>query len=79
MTDDTDTDRCPRCGGSFHCGARGATPCACTTVQFDDAMLMQLRVRFSGCLCLRCLSALAGGEAMEPGAPTPAPAGGTAH
>jgi len=62
-------DTCPRCGAPFHCGAHDAAPCACMTVQLDDALLMQLRVRFSGCLCLRCLSALAGGEAIEPALP----------
>ena len=46
---------CPRCGGSFHCGANDAAPCACGTVQLDDAALADLRIRYTGCLCLACL------------------------
>lgn len=52
-------DRCPRCGGAFHCGANDAAPCACTTLQLDDATLADLRQRYSGCLCLGCLRELA--------------------
>ncbi|WP_119354386.1 cysteine-rich CWC family protein [Azohydromonas sediminis] len=70
-TPDAPSDTCPRCGAPFHCGVHDDTPCACTTLQLDDALLMQLRVRFSGCLCLRCLSALAGGEPLELPAPAP--------
>ena len=50
-----DTDRCPRCGGGFHCGMADAGPCACTTVSLDAATQAALRERYSGCLCLRCL------------------------
>lgn len=49
------TDRCPRCGGGFHCGMADAGPCACTTVILDAATLAALRERYSGCLCQRCL------------------------
>ena len=57
------SDRCPRCGGSFHCGMNDAEPCACTAVTLDAATLARLRQRYSGCLCLRCLRALAEGAA----------------
>lgn len=58
-------DRCPRCGGSFHCGVNGAAPCPCTTVQLSAALQAQLRERFEGCLCVRCLADLAGGAGLE--------------
>lgn len=51
-------DRCPRCGGGFHCGVNDAAPCPCTTVTLDAATQVALRTRYSGCLCLRCLQAL---------------------
>jgi hypothetical protein len=56
-------DRCPRCGGTFHCGANDAAPCPCTGVSLDAATLRQVRESFDGCLCLRCLHALAGSGA----------------
>lgn len=60
------TDRCPRCGGGFHCGMADAGPCACTTVILDATTQASLRERYSGCLCLRCL--------LELGRPAEAPA-----
>jgi len=53
-------DRCPRCGGGFHCGVNDAGPCVCTTVTLDEATLAELRARYDDCLCLRCLVELAG-------------------
>ena len=55
-------DRCPRCGGRFHCGIDDAGPCACTGIALDAALLQRLRERYIGCLCLRCLAALARSE-----------------
>jgi hypothetical protein len=52
-------DRCARCGQAFHCGMNDAGPCACTGVTLDVATLADLRQRYSGCLCLRCLQAFA--------------------
>lgn len=52
-------DRCPRCGGSFHCGVADPGPCACTTLELDAATLGALRARYIGCLCLTCLRELA--------------------
>jgi hypothetical protein len=52
------SDRCPRCGGAFHCGVNDTEPCACSTVQLDDELLTQLRRQYNGCLCMRCLVAL---------------------
>jgi len=51
-------DRCPRCAAAFHCGADDDRPCPCTTIKLDAAALADLRQRYSGCLCLRCLAAL---------------------
>jgi Cysteine-rich CWC len=70
------TDRCPRCGGNFHCGLNDAGPCACTTVKLDDATLAALRSRYDGCLCVGCLAELAALSASgdaRPRAPAPAP------
>jgi Cysteine-rich CWC len=51
-------DRCPRCGAGFHCGANDPTPCACRGLTLDAALLVRLRDRYRGCLCLRCLAEL---------------------
>ena len=58
-------DTCPRCGGTFHCGVNDAAPCACTTIRLDAAQLAALRERYAGCLCVRCLAAIAGGEPID--------------
>ena len=54
-----DSGRCPRCGGGFQCGVQDATPCPCTSVTLPPALQARLRQRFTGCLCLACLQALA--------------------
>jgi hypothetical protein len=59
-------DRCPRCGGGFHCGVADATPCACTGIVLEAALQQRLRERYAGCLCQRCLEALARGDDIEP-------------
>jgi hypothetical protein len=43
-----------------------AEPCACTGITLDAATLAQLCQRYSGCLCLGCLSSMAAGELGEP-------------
>ncbi len=59
-------DRCPRCGGGFHCGANDLSPCPCSSLQLDEATLTMLRERFRGCLCLACLREFAApGQAQE--------------
>ena len=58
-------DRCPRCGGGFHCGVNDPAPCPCTTITLDAATQAVLRERFEGCLCLRCLQVLSE-EALSP-------------
>jgi len=56
-------DRCPRCGGAFHCGARDAAPCPCGIVKLDATALASLRERHASCLCLACLQQLAAAPA----------------
>jgi hypothetical protein len=58
-------DRCPRCGGGFHCGVNDAGPCPCSTLQLSVELQGRLRERFKGCLCVACLAALAGGATLE--------------
>jgi Cysteine-rich CWC len=58
------TDRCPRCGAGFHCGARDCPPCACTTLRLDAATLAALRAQFTDCLCLACLEQLAAAPSL---------------
>lgn len=52
-------DRCPRCGGNFHCGAQDAQPCPCGQLTLSPGLQAALRQRYTGCLCLRCLAVLA--------------------
>ena len=68
------SDRCPRCGGAFHCGIDGPGPCACTTVTLSPQQLGALAARYpGGCLCLNCLQALADGADVEPPAAASTP------
>ncbi|WP_022979573.1 cysteine-rich CWC family protein [Ideonella sp. B508-1] len=62
----TADDRCPRCGGAFHCGVQDSTPCPCSTLTLSAELQAALRTRYSGCLCLACLKALAAGAPLEP-------------
>ena len=52
-------ERCARCGGAFHCGARDAAPCPCGGIKLDAPTLALLRERHTACLCLACLRQLA--------------------
>jgi hypothetical protein len=61
---DDPKDRCPRCGGRFHCGVADATPCPCTTLTLAPATLAALQARYAGCLCLDCLQAVAAGAPL---------------
>ena len=56
-------DRCPRCGGAFHCGASDPGPCACTGLVLSASLLEQLRRQYAGCLCLSCLHELSAAAA----------------
>ena len=50
--------RCPRCGGDFHCGASEGL-CDCFELRLDEPLRQELARRYSGCLCMACLSELA--------------------
>lgn len=50
---------CPRCGQAFHCGVEDAAPCPCAELALSAALQAELAARYRGCLCLRCLHALA--------------------
>ena len=60
------TASCARCGGAFHCGADDPQPCACTQIKIEPETLARLRQTYQGCLCRRCLAALAAGEPLGP-------------
>ena len=72
----TTADRCPRCGGTFHCGAAGTGPCHCADIDLGTALQARLRQQFVGCLCLACLQGLARAESA-PGRARPAPESGS--
>lgn len=55
---------CPRCGGTFHCGMHDASPCACSRLTLQAGHLAALRSAYTGCLCLRCLQAVAAGQGV---------------
>ena len=50
-------DRCPRCGGSFHCAA-AAGFCDCFELQLSVTLRQTLAEQYSSCLCLSCLKQL---------------------
>ena len=58
-------DRCPRCGGTFHCGVADAVPCPCSGLVLSPRLQAALRERWSGCLCLTCLARLAADDAAR--------------
>ncbi len=61
------SDRCPRCGGAFHCGTNDAQPCACCNLELTDAHRAALRAAYSDCLCVSCLQAIASGAQVQLG------------
>jgi Cysteine-rich CWC len=63
-----EVDDCPRCGGGFRCGMHDAVPCACTGLRLSASLQEELRARYRGCLCLRCLQALAETASRQGGA-----------
>lgn len=60
-------DRCPRCGGGFHCGAQDER-CDCFELKLSEALRQRLSQQYSSCLCLACLRALSaeGQHAVKP-------------
>ncbi|XHS78789.1 cysteine-rich CWC family protein [Burkholderiaceae bacterium UC74_6] len=51
-------DTCPRCGGSFHCGAQDGH-CDCFELKLTPELRESIAGQFDDCLCLRCLRELA--------------------
>ena len=52
---------CPRCGGTFACGAaRPATaPCPCAGIGLTPRQRAGIAARWQGCLCMACLRSMA--------------------
>jgi len=46
---------------------RDEQPCACTGITLDAALQQRLRERYTGCLCMNCLRALAAGAPIDLG------------
>jgi ribosomal protein L34E len=61
-----DNAHCGRCGAAFHCGVRDAVPCACASFRLTAQALIELRERYNGCLCPRCLAQWAAGDSPNP-------------
>ena len=57
-------DTCPRCGGSFHCGAPDGH-CDCFDVKLTPALRQRIAAEFSDCLCVRCLRELQDTDARQ--------------
>ena len=57
-------DRCPRCSGDFHCGARDAR-CDCFDIQITQVLRERIQREFVGCLCMSCLRELAQAEPLN--------------
>ncbi len=52
-----DNSACPRCGGSFRCGAADPS-CACFGLNIGPVLREHIRQNYQGCLCVSCLLAL---------------------
>jgi hypothetical protein len=53
---------CPRCGRTFECKANNPVRCNCALVELDEERLDAMQRRYSDCLCLDCLRAIAAGH-----------------
>ncbi|MCG6896684.1 MAG: cysteine-rich CWC family protein [Thiocapsa sp.] len=54
---------CPRCGATFECKANRPSQCACAAILIPERVLDELQLRYSDCLCVRCLVEIVGGPA----------------
>jgi hypothetical protein len=69
--DGTEQKSCPVCGVRFGCMAAQAA-CWCAEVNLSSKATADLRARFTGCLCPRCLTlAAAEREVQQAGAKNP--------
>ncbi|REJ78274.1 MAG: hypothetical protein DWQ47_02085 [Acidobacteria bacterium] len=48
-------ETCPRCGSDFKCGFYGVF-CWCAGVKLSKGARSEIADRFSGCLCMDCLT-----------------------
>jgi len=53
---------CPRCGRVFECKLNNPVHCECAQVHLSEETLLRIQEQYRDCLCLSCLTALAGGE-----------------
>ena len=49
---------CPRCGSRFDCRPEAISACDCSAVNLSPEDLADIRARYDGCLCIRCLSTI---------------------
>ena len=49
---------CGACGKAFECGAK-LSECWCAEVKLTDAQREELKTRYEGCLCKKCLRRVA--------------------
>lgn len=55
--------KCAACGGDFACGAT-LLGCWCSEIKLNEEQRAELRSRYSGCLCRRCLETAASTAAL---------------
>ena len=62
-TDSSGSAICPACGEEFGCSANACetppTDCWCFAIRLDEAAIAELKSRYEGCLCNKCLGAFA--------------------
>jgi hypothetical protein len=66
----TEQKICPVCGARFGCVA-AQEACWCAEVKLSSHATADLRARFSGCLCPRCLALAADREVRQEGGKNP--------
>ncbi|WP_390890876.1 cysteine-rich CWC family protein [Emticicia fluvialis] len=49
---------CPRCQQPFTCLASEINNCACKSILLSDALIAEIGIMYSSCLCIKCLETL---------------------
>jgi hypothetical protein len=57
---------CEACGAPFNCGAK-LSGCWCSEIKLSDETRVELKERYSGCLCRECLEHLSEPPAVAGG------------
>jgi len=57
MKTDAEKKSCPRCGEAFYCSASGR--CWCYVYDLPANVLEKIESTYNGCLCEKCLIAIA--------------------